>query len=221
MDEPYEYQNGGQWDWFGGRLILAMFENGFSREARDKLLEIVRKNLRNDGLFEWDTREGPGRGSDYYAGSAGSLARALFEGYFGVQAVGENGLCLEPRLGADTAPVRSDLPAAGLFAAMIISLCADRKKIALPSIAIFGRRGPGDNSSSPGSYSGCMAASRIRPNDQGPATTARQSLIRTSSGDRRRGRFHQASRDRISRTHVWRSGWKRTGGALRYFRPME
>ena len=58
MDETYEYQNGGQWDWFAGRLILAMFETGFSREARDKLLEVIRKDLANEGLFEWDTRGG-------------------------------------------------------------------------------------------------------------------------------------------------------------------
>jgi hypothetical protein len=83
MNEPYQYQNGGQWDWFGGRLVLAMFEHGFSAQAREKLIEIAGKDLRNGGLFEWDTREGAGRGSDDYAGSAGSLARALFEGYFG------------------------------------------------------------------------------------------------------------------------------------------
>ncbi len=60
MDEPYEYQNGGQWDWFGGRLILAMFENGYSRAALDKLIEVARKDIANEGFFEWDTREGCG-----------------------------------------------------------------------------------------------------------------------------------------------------------------
>lgn len=113
MDEPYEYQNGGQWDWFGGRLVLAMFENGFSLQAREELIEIVRKNIRNGGLFEWDTKDGAGRGSDYYAGSAGSLARALFEGYFGFK-LGEKSLGLELKLGADEGRVRLHLPAAGL-----------------------------------------------------------------------------------------------------------
>jgi hypothetical protein len=113
MDEPYEYQNGGQWDWFGGRLVLAMFENGFSAQAREKLIEIVRKDTRNGGLFEWDTRDGAGRGSDYYAGSAGSLARALFEGYFGFKLEGKS-LILEPKLGADEGRVRLHIPASGL-----------------------------------------------------------------------------------------------------------
>jgi hypothetical protein len=112
MDEPFEYQNGGQWDWFGGRLVLAMFENGFSAQARQKLIEIVRKDLRNGGLFEWDTREGAGRGSDDYAGSAGSLARALFEGYFGFK-LGEESLSLEPKLGGDVGRAYIHLPAGG------------------------------------------------------------------------------------------------------------
>jgi len=113
MDEPYEYQNGGQWDWFGGRLVLAMFENGFSAQAREKLIEIARKNILNGGLFEWDTKDGAGRGSDDYAGSAGSLARALYEGYFGFK-LGEKSLILEPNLGVDTAQIRLHLPSSGL-----------------------------------------------------------------------------------------------------------
>ena len=113
IDEPYEYQNGGQWDWFGGRLVLAMFENGFSAQAREKLIEITRKNILNGGLFEWDTKDGAGRGSDDYAGSAGSLARALFEGYFGFK-LGEKSLILEPNLGVDTAQIRLHLPSSGL-----------------------------------------------------------------------------------------------------------
>jgi hypothetical protein len=116
VDEPYEYQNGGQWDWFGGRLVLAMFENGFSRDALDKLLEIIRKDVANEGFFEWDTREGSGRGSDYYGGSAGTLARALYEGFFGVR-LSENGFDLAPKLGKDPAQVHVYIPAADLFAA--------------------------------------------------------------------------------------------------------
>ncbi|MEW5901809.1 MAG: hypothetical protein AB1715_10140 [Acidobacteriota bacterium] len=113
MDEPYEYQNGGQWDWFGGRLVYAMFETGFSVRAKEKLLEMVKKNFANGGIFEWDTKDGAGRGSDYYAGSAGSLARALFEGYFGLK-LEKKRLVLEPKLGEDEALVHFYLPAADL-----------------------------------------------------------------------------------------------------------
>jgi len=116
LDEPYEYQNGGQWDWFGGRLVLAMFESGFAREAREKLLEIARKNVANGGLYEWDTRDGRGRGSDFYSGSAGSLARALVEGYFGIR-ISADHLEISPRLGLDSAKVHIHLPAAGRFVA--------------------------------------------------------------------------------------------------------
>lgn len=130
MDEPYEYQNGGQWDWFGGRLVHAMFENGFSRLAKEKLLEIVRKNIANGGLFEWDTRDGTGRGSDYYAGSAGSLARALFEGYLGFK-LEENSLVLSPRLRQDEATVRFYFPAADLFLAYDYQLDRRERKICL------------------------------------------------------------------------------------------
>ncbi len=115
MDDPYEYQNGGQWDWFGGRLVLAMFESGFSALAREKLIEIAAKNMRNGGLFEWDTKDGSGRGSDYYAGSAGSLARALYEGYFGIK-LGDKSLDLEPKLGGDEGNVRILIPSCGLIA---------------------------------------------------------------------------------------------------------
>lgn len=128
LDEPYEYQNGGQWDWFGGRLILGMFQNGFSRRAKAKLVEIINKNIENGGLYEWDTREGRGRGSDDYAGSAGSLARAVFEGYFGFH-LGPDGLVLEPRLGEDTARVHFYLPAADLYAAYDYQPDPDKRRI--------------------------------------------------------------------------------------------
>jgi hypothetical protein len=130
LDETYEYQNGGQWDWFGGRLILAMFENGFAREALASLLEVVKKDLANEGLFEWDTKDGAGRGSDFYAGSAGSLARALFEGYLGFR-LAAGGLSLEPMLGEAGARAHFYLPAADIFAAYIYEPVPAERKITL------------------------------------------------------------------------------------------
>ncbi len=130
LDEPYEYQNGGQWDWFGGKLVLAMFERGYSREAREKLMEIARKNIANGGLYEWDTKDGQGRGSDFYSGSAGSLARALVEGYLGVR-IDALHLEISPRLGLDSARVHIDLPAAGRFVAYDYSVDAKARKIRL------------------------------------------------------------------------------------------
>jgi len=62
-----------------------MFEHGFSRQDRERLLEIAKKDVANRGLYEWDSPDGTGRGSSFYSGSAGSLAKALFEGYFGLK----------------------------------------------------------------------------------------------------------------------------------------
>lgn len=116
VDEPYEYQNGGQWDWFGGRLVAAMFRDGRAVEARAKLLEIARKAVANNGLYEWDSPGGEGRGSDFYSGSAGVLAGALIGGYYGV-ALSRDGLTLTPRLGRDNGRIHAYLPAAGKYAA--------------------------------------------------------------------------------------------------------
>jgi len=116
MDDPYEYQNGGQWDWFGAKLVYAMFERGFSRTARQKLLEIAKKGAANKGLYEWDTPSGQGQGSAFYSGSAGSLALALFEGYFGLR-ISKDSLQLSPRLSDGRASVQVLIPAAGVYAA--------------------------------------------------------------------------------------------------------
>jgi len=110
MDQPYEYQNGAQWDWFGGRLITSMFENGFSSQAQDKLMEIIQKNIQNRGFFEWDTREGRGRGSDLFCGSAGVLAQAVVEGYFGVK-LRYQSLSIEPKLGEESGHIHVVQPA--------------------------------------------------------------------------------------------------------------
>jgi hypothetical protein len=112
MDEAFEYQNGGQWDWFGGKLLLLMFESGFARTARDKLIEIAKKDIANGGFFEWDAKDGTARGSDFYAGSAGSLARALVEGYFGIR-FDSMGFQVSPKLGFDEARVHVHIPATG------------------------------------------------------------------------------------------------------------
>ena len=111
---PYEYQNGAQWDWFGGRMIYAMFENGFSELAKEKLIEIFSKNLANRGFFEWDNKEGIGQGSDFYCGSAGSLGKALLEGYFGIK-LGRDYLNIEPKIGRDSAKIHVYQPANDIF----------------------------------------------------------------------------------------------------------
>jgi hypothetical protein len=116
LDTPYEYQNGAQWDWFGGRFVYAMFENGFSRLAKTKMIEIFRKNIFNRGFFEWDSRDGWARGSDHYCGSAGSLSKVLFEGYFGIKLT-KDSLQIQPRLLQDNARIHITVPAMDVFVA--------------------------------------------------------------------------------------------------------
>ncbi|MFL6229122.1 MAG: MGH1-like glycoside hydrolase domain-containing protein [Pyrinomonadaceae bacterium] len=84
VNEEYNYQNGGQWDWFAGRFLLAEFERGYSARAYRQLIEIGGKAVGNNGLYEWHTRDGQGKGSSDYAGSAGALSAAVFQGLYGV-----------------------------------------------------------------------------------------------------------------------------------------
>jgi len=116
VDDPYEYQNGGQWDWFGGRFIYAMFETGFSLLAKKKLMEILHKDLNNKSFYEWHSRHGRGHGSDFFGGSAGSLSQAIYEGYFGIRWQ-RDGLNLEPKLAQDSAQIHVYLPANDIFVA--------------------------------------------------------------------------------------------------------
>jgi hypothetical protein len=128
LDSPFEYQNGAQWDWFGGRLVYSMFSSGFSQQATEKLLEIISKNIANRGFFEWDDQRGTGRGSDLFCGSAGSLALALFEGYLGIKLT-KDSLQLEPRLSLDNGRVHVYIPASDSFVAYEYTFLSDENKI--------------------------------------------------------------------------------------------
>jgi hypothetical protein len=98
VKEPWSYQNGGQWDWFGGRLVLAEMQSGRAARGREHLMSLALKAQRSGGLFEWHTRDGQGRGSGRYAGSAGALGAALIEGLLGVELYAAEAI-LSPRLG--------------------------------------------------------------------------------------------------------------------------
>jgi len=83
LNDYFEYQNGGQWDWFGARLIQQMFQANHP-QALNKLKEICNKAYQNKGLYEWDTVDGKGQGSSHYAGSAAVISKAVVEGLFGI-----------------------------------------------------------------------------------------------------------------------------------------
>src|SRR5258706_15974737 len=61
--EEYYYQNGGQWDWFGARFLLAELGRGWSARGYGKLVGIGNKAGTKKGLYAWHTREGQGMGN--------------------------------------------------------------------------------------------------------------------------------------------------------------
>jgi len=85
LRSPWNYQNGGEWDWIGGRLVSALYQAGFRSEAERYLREIVDKNLDEMNIFEWSDKSGGGQGALFYAGAAGVLGEAIFSGHFGLQ----------------------------------------------------------------------------------------------------------------------------------------
>ncbi|MCF6333910.1 MAG: hypothetical protein L3J11_11565 [Draconibacterium sp.] len=74
---PYGYQNGGDWTWFGGRMIQQLIKYGFVEEAYQQMQPMVKRVKDNDGFFEWYTVENKPKGSGTFRGSAGVLYKAI------------------------------------------------------------------------------------------------------------------------------------------------
>lgn len=74
---PYCYQNGGDWTWFGARMIQQLINYGYYEEAYRSLIPMVERVLANDGFYEWWTPAAEPRGSGSFRGSAGVLWVAI------------------------------------------------------------------------------------------------------------------------------------------------
>jgi hypothetical protein len=74
---PYTYQNGGDWSWFGGRMIQQLVRYGFIDEAYSNLRPMMERVKRVGDFHEWWTRDDQPRGSAQFRGSAGVLGRAI------------------------------------------------------------------------------------------------------------------------------------------------
>ena len=74
---PYGYQNGGDWDWFGGRMILQLIHYGYVNEAYRELLPMLERAVDNQGFYEWYDADNQPRGSGAFRGSAGVLYDAI------------------------------------------------------------------------------------------------------------------------------------------------
>lgn len=77
MGSEYFYQNGGDWPWFGARIVQQMVLRGQAQVAYQELGPMVDRVIRDDGFFEWYTRDGAARGSAEYRGTAGQIAAAI------------------------------------------------------------------------------------------------------------------------------------------------
>lgn len=77
MAKPYVYQNGGDWTWFGGRMIQQLVANGFVEEAYDEIRPMIDRVIKNQGFFEWYGMGGVPSGSGHFKGSAGVLVKAI------------------------------------------------------------------------------------------------------------------------------------------------
>ena len=73
MAKPY----GGDWTWFGGRMIQQLVANGFVEEAYDEIRPMIDRVIKNQGFFEWYGMGGVPSGSGHFKGSAGVLAKAI------------------------------------------------------------------------------------------------------------------------------------------------
>lgn len=74
---PYGYQNGGDWTWFGGRMIQQLIRYGFVQEAYEEARPMFDRVVENDGFYEWYTPENEPMGSGTFRGSAGVLYTAI------------------------------------------------------------------------------------------------------------------------------------------------
>ena len=79
LTKPYTYQNGGDWTWFGGRMIRQLIRNGLIEEAYAELSPMLDRVVKNNGFYEWYTITNEPHGSGTYRGSAGVLYAAIEE----------------------------------------------------------------------------------------------------------------------------------------------
>jgi glycogen debranching enzyme len=70
---PYSYQNGGDWTWFGARMIQQLIKYGFIAEAYEQIQPMVKRVKDNNGFYEWYSVDNKPRGSGTFRGEAGVL----------------------------------------------------------------------------------------------------------------------------------------------------
>jgi glycogen debranching enzyme len=77
MNPVYSYQNGGDWTWFGARMIQQLIKHGFTKEAYEQVQPMVKRVKDNNGFYEWYSVDNKPRGSGTFRGEAGVLYTAI------------------------------------------------------------------------------------------------------------------------------------------------
>jgi GH15 family glucan-1,4-alpha-glucosidase len=77
MNPGYNYQNGGDWTWFGGRMIQQLIRYGFVQEAYKQAIPMVKRVKVNKGFYEWYSIDNKPSGSGTFKGEAGVLFTAI------------------------------------------------------------------------------------------------------------------------------------------------
>ncbi|RIJ49462.1 hypothetical protein D1614_07940 [Maribellus luteus] len=77
VSAPYEYQNGGDWTWFGGRMIQQLIVNDMVDEAYQLVQPMMNRVIKNKGFYEWYKIDGTPAGSGDFKGSAGVLGKSI------------------------------------------------------------------------------------------------------------------------------------------------
>jgi hypothetical protein len=75
---PYNYQNAGDWTWFGGRIAEALLPYDMETDAYEALKPMIKRTILHKGFFEWyDVQNGKPKGSGDFRGEAGVLFDAI------------------------------------------------------------------------------------------------------------------------------------------------
>ncbi|MBP8790540.1 MAG: hypothetical protein KBH01_03810 [Breznakibacter sp.] len=74
---PYGYQNGGDWTWFGARMIQQLIHHGFVEDAYREFLPMLQRIEANNGFFEWYSEKNEPKGSGTFRGEAGVVYKAI------------------------------------------------------------------------------------------------------------------------------------------------
>lgn len=76
---PYSYQNGGDWTWFGGRMVSQLIRYNLLEEACEAMEPMLDRVIKNKGFYEWYTPDNKPQGSASFRGEAGVLWSAITE----------------------------------------------------------------------------------------------------------------------------------------------